>query len=88
MLTPSCNVAKCSRTSEGFIQVNYYFPQWFLAQAISIVMRSYDIRDLRKSDSSMRTLNVRSSYEVIFHSSLNGDADAVKYLLTAKKASV
>ena len=88
MLTPPCTNLKCIRTSESFVQVNYYFPQWFLARVVSVAMRCYDINDLRKSDFSVRTLNIRSRYEGIFKLSDDGDANAVKYLLTNKKASI
>lgn len=87
LLTPSCNSQKCYRTSEGFLQVNYYFPQWFLARIVSVAVR-YNETNIRRPDVSVRTLNVRSSYEGIFQSSSRGDADAVKYFLTSGKASV
>lgn len=88
MLTPSCTSINCQRTSEAFVQVNYYFPPWFLAQVLSIAIRCHDINNLRGSHVSVRTLNIRSSYDGIFQSSIRGDANAVKNLLMAKKASV
>ena len=87
LLTPLCNNKKCCRTGEGFLQVNYYFPQWFLARIISVAVR-YDETNIRKPKISVRMLNARNSYEGIFQSSVRGDASAVKHFLTSGKASV
>lgn len=84
VLTPSCNSRICQGSSEGFLQVNYYFPQWFLARILSLVIRS---QNGQTPEISLRLLNVRSSYETIFQYALRGDADSIKFLLTNKKAS-
>lgn len=85
VLTASCNSRLCQRSSEGFLQVNYYFPQWFLARILSLVVR---FQDAQTPEISLRLLNVRSSYESIFQYAHRGDADSIKFLLTKGKASV
>ena len=87
LLSPPCNNRKCYRSSNGFLQVNYYFPQWFLSKMVSIAIR-YNEANIRNPEIFVRTLHVRSSYEGIFQSSSNGDANAVKYFLESRKASV
>lgn len=85
VLTPSCNSPICQRSSEGFLQVNYYFPQWFLARILSFVVR---FQDAQTPEISLRLLNVRSNSERIFQYALSGDADSIKFLLTNGKGSV
>lgn len=85
ILTPSCNNRVCQRSSEGFLQVNYYFPQWFLARILSLVVR---FQDAQAPEISLRLLNVRSSYESIFQYAFNGDADSIKFCLANGKGSV
>ena len=87
LLTPPCNSKKCHRTGEGFLLVNYYFPQWFLARIISVAVR-YNETNIRKPEISMRVLNSQSRSEGIFQSSIRGDANAVKHFLTSGKASI
>ena len=84
-LTPSCSNVQCRRSSEGFLQIDYYFPPWFLARIVSMVMR---FKDSKIPDISMRVLNVRSAYEAVFSSAFEGDAKMVRYLLTMGQASV
>ena len=84
-LASTCSNAKCRRTSEGFLQIDYLFPPWFLARMISMAMR---FRDSKIPDLSMRVLNVRSSYEAVFLSAREGDAGLIRHLLTVKQASV
>ena len=45
-------------------------------------------KDSKIPDISMRVLNVRSAYEAVFSSALEGDAEMVRYLLTMGQASV
>ena len=84
-LTPSCSKTKCRRGSEGFLQLNYYFPQWFVARTISMVLR---FQDAKIPKISMRVLNVRDTYEDIFRNAHGNDADLVAYQLTSGQASV
>ena len=84
-LTPACTNIKCHRVSQGFLQVNYYFPQWFLARIVSVAMR---FQDSKVPSVSMRVLNLRSTYENIFRSSRRNDAGSVEYQLTIGQASV
>ena len=84
-LTPACSNTKCRRVSQGFLQVNYYFPQWFLARIVSVAMR---FQDSKIPNISMRVLNIRSTYENIFRDSRRNDAGSVEYQLTMRQASV
>ena len=84
-LASACSSINCQRSSEGFLQIDYYFPQWFLARIVSMAMR---FKDSKIPDFSMRVLNVRSSYEAIFSNAREGDAELVRYLLTTGQASV
>ena len=84
-LGPPCSYIKCRRASEGYLQINYYFPPWFLARIVSLSMR---FQDSKIPNISMRVLNVRDSYENIFRSALVNDAESVLYQLTVGQASV
>ena len=84
-LTPSCSNIKCRRVSEGFLQINYYFPPWFLARIVSLAIR---FQDSKIPNISMRVLNVRNTYENIFLSALGNDAESIRYQLTIGQALV
>ncbi len=84
-LASTCSNIKCQRSSEGFLQIDYLFPPWFLARIVSMAMR---FKDSKIPDLSMRVLNVRSSYEAVFLSAREGDAELVRYFLTMGQASV
>ena len=84
-LASTCSSMKCQRSSEGFLQIDYYFPPWFLARIVSMAMR---FKDSKIPHISLRVLNVRSSYEAIFLNAREGDAELVRYLLTTRQASV
>lgn len=84
-LTSTCSNIRCRRSSEGFLQIDYYFPPWFLARIVSMAIR---FKDSKIPNLSMRVLNVRSSYEAIFLNAREGDATLVRYLLTVGQASV
>ena len=84
-LASTCSNIKCQRSSEGFLQIDYLFPPWFLARIVSMAMK---FKDSKIPDLSMRVLNVRSSYEAVFLSAREGDAELVRYLLTMGQASV
>lgn len=85
VLTPSCSSRVCQGSSEGLLQVNYYFPQWFLARILSLVVK---FQDAQTPEVSLRLLNVRSSCESIFQHALHGDAESMKFLLNNGKGSV
>lgn len=83
-LTPDCTNEKCRRSSEAFVQINYYFPTWFaLSVSAAVSFQNSIIPEI-----SRRVLNVRDSYEEIFQSAIIGDAVSVQYLLTKRQASV
>lgn len=84
-LASLCSNTNCQRSSEGFLQVDYLFPPWFLARMVSMAMR---FKDSKIPELSMRVLNVRSSYEAVFLSAREGDTQLVRYLLTMGQASV
>ena len=84
-LTPPCRNEKCRRSSEAFLQVNYYFPTWFVARAVSLAV---SIQNSKIPKISMRVLNLRNSYEEIFQSCIVGDVHSVRYLLMSGQASV
>ena len=84
-LTPDCANEKCRRSSEAYLQLNYYFPSWFIARAVSFAM---SIQNSKIPKISMRVLNLRNLYEEIFQSCIVGNADSVRYLLTSGQASV
>ena len=83
--TPPCSSDECRRSSETFLQVNYYFPAWFLACAVSVAMK---VQGSRIPQFKLRILNLRDSYEEIFQSVISGDARSIQYLLTSGRASV
>lgn len=85
LLTPSCDNRRCQGSSEGYLQVNYYFPQWFLARILSLVVR---FQDAQTPEVSLRMLNVRSSCESIFRYAGSGDVDSIQFLLAQEKGSV
>ena len=84
-LTPECANEKCRRSSEAFLQVNYYFPSWFIARAVSVAM---SVQNSKLPKFSMRVLNLRHLYDEIFQAALVGNADTVSYLLLSGQASV
>ena len=84
-LTPDCVNEKCRRSSEAFLQVNYYFPSWFIARAVSIAM---SVQNSKLPKFSVRVLNLRNLYDEIFQAAMVGDADTVQYLLMSGQASV
>ena len=84
-LASKCSVPKCQRSSEGFLQIDYLFPPWFLARMVSMAMT---FKDSKIPDLSIRVLNVRSSYEPIFQNAREGGAGLVRHLLTMGQASV
>ena len=83
--TPPCSNDRCRRSSETFLQVNYYFPAWFFAWALSVAMK---VQSSRIPQFKLRILNIRDSYEEIFQSAISGDARSIQYLLTSGRASV
>lgn len=83
--TPPCNNGKCRRSSEAFVQFNYYFPSWFVARAVSFAM---SVQNSKIPKVSMRILQLRNSYEEIFQSCIVGDVHSVRYLLMSGQASV
>ncbi len=84
-LTPPCNNGKCRRSSEAFVQFNYYFPSWFVARAVSFAM---SVQNSKIPKVSLRVLQLRNSYEEIFQSCIVGDVHSVRYLLMSGQASV
>lgn len=84
-LTPSCSNTKCRRATDGFLQINYYFPQWFLTRIVSMAMK---FQDSKIPNICMRVMNVRNMYEGVFMSAFENDADAVEYQITIGQASV
>lgn len=85
LLTPSCDNRRCQGSSEGFLQVNYYFPRWFLARILSLVVK---FQDAQTPEVSLRILNMRSSCESIFRYAEYGDADSIQFLLAKGRGSV
>lgn len=85
VVTPPCDNERCKGSSEGFLQINYFFPGWFIARIISVTLR---FQGNTGPEMSFRILNVRSKNASIFHYASAGDAKAVDMLLTTKKASV
>ena len=83
--TPSCSNNDCRRSSEAFLQINYYFPAWFFARAVSVAMK---VQGSAIPQFKLRILNLRDSYEEIFQSTISGDARSIRYLLASGKASV
>lgn len=85
VVTPPCDNERCKGSSEGFLQINYFFPGWFIARIISMTLR---FQGNTGPEMSFRILNVRNRSASIFHYASVGDAEAVAMLLTTKKASV
>ena len=83
--TPSCSNSSCRRSSETFVQINYYFPIWFFAWALSVAVR---IQSFTVPKFKLRILNIRDSYEEIFQCAISNDARSVQYLLSSSQASV
>lgn len=83
--TPDCSNHKCRRSSETFLQVNYYFPTWFFAWALSVAMK---LQGSNIPQFKLQILNLRDSYEEIFQSAISNDAGSVQYLLSTGQASV
>ncbi|KAL3419618.1 b-cell lymphoma 3-encoded protein [Phlyctema vagabunda] len=73
------------KTAERFIQVNYYFPPWFLSRVLNF---SLSTSNLQKPEYSLRMLNVRSTFEAIFDGADKNDAALVRSLICNNKASV
>lgn len=84
-VTPSCSNNDCRRSSEAFLQINYYFPAWFFAWAVSVAIK---VQGSKIPQLKLRILNLRDSYDEIFQSSISGDARSVRYLLSSGQASV
>ena len=85
-LTPACTENNCQRSSEGFLQINYYFPWWFFAKILHIGLAFQ--QDSAIPRMSIHVLNVRDTYEDIFISARFNDVDSVEYQLTMGRASV
>ena len=83
--TPACSNNECRRSSEAFLQVNYYFPAWFFAWAVSVAMK---VQGSRIPQFKLRILNLRDSYDEIFQCAISGDAKSIQYLLASGRASV
>lgn len=84
-LTPSCSNTRCRRGADGYLQVNYYFPQWFLGRIVSTAMK---FQDSVFPKVRMRVLHTRNTFEGIFMNSFDNDADAVEHQLRNGQASV
>ncbi|KAG8531764.1 uncharacterized protein KY384_003400 [Bacidia gigantensis] len=82
---PECSNIRCRRSSEVFLQVNYYFPYWFLARALSMAMK---IQRSTIPQFKLRILNLRDSYDEIFQNAISGDSHSIQYLLASGQASV
>lgn len=85
-LTPACTNDTCLRTSEGFLQVNYYFPRWFLARIVHVGVGFNRRSTIPKM--TLRVLHVRDTFEDIFISARFNDVESVEYQLTTGRASV
>lgn len=84
-LTQQCTNKACGGNLEGFLQVNYYFPQWMIARMLSTAIR---LTPSKGPELSIRTLNIRHEKELIFMSALQGDTATVHKLLSEGQASV
>jgi ankyrin repeat protein len=85
-LTGSCDLPDtCNGTAQSFVQLNYYFPPWFLARFVTLSLR---ISDFQKPEYSLRMLNVRSKFEPIFIGAGRNDAALLRSLIHNGKASV
>ena len=84
-LSPPCNINACRGRSQGFIQLSYFFPRWFLSRA---VMMSALLHPTGGPEMCIRMVTVRNYSDPIFQYCYEGEVDSVRQLLVSGKASV
>ncbi|KAG4443535.1 hypothetical protein IFR05_001008 [Cadophora sp. M221] len=72
-------------TGQSFLQVNYFFPGWFLQRAVTFSLR---MSDFERPEYSLKLLHVRSTFESIFRAAGINDAAMVRSLIANNRASV
>jgi hypothetical protein len=75
----------CQGTGQSFMQINYYFPRWFLSRALAFSLRT---AGCLKPELSLRMLNVRSPFESIFVGAGFNDAALVRSVIANNRGSV
>lgn len=84
-LRSACNVNVCKGVSDGYMQLNYFFPPWFLARVVSMAIL---LNPTNGPEMCLRAVKLRDAFDPIFKSCLEGDVNSVKSMLTSGKASV
>ena len=83
-LTPSCDTKACIQRSSPTAVVTYVFPIWFLAWAVSLVMRLPSYKGLQFSLAVSRVVAASSA---IFHHTIRGNINDIKVLFSHRIAS-
>jgi len=86
-LMSSCDLPTdtCQGTGQSFMQINYYFPTWFLSRALTFSLRT---SEFQRPEHSLRMLNVRSPLESLFAGAGSNDAALVRSVITNNQGSV
>lgn len=84
-LSPPCNIKACQGRSQGFIQLSYFFPKWFVSRA---VMMSALLQPGGGPEMCIRMVTVRDFSDPIFQYCHEGKVDSVREMLVSGKASV
>ena len=83
-ITPSCDTRGCIQRSSPTVLVTYFFPMWFLAWAVSLVMR---LSTYNGPQFSLAVSRIVSSTSVIFEYAVRGNLDDLKMVLGHRIAS-
>lgn len=85
VLSPKCNVGMCKGMSAGYLKIDYLFPSWFTARAVSIAVLTSPSYG---PELCLRILNVRSAFDTTFRLCVTGDCAALEQMIKSGKASV
>lgn len=78
MVSPKCDVIECNHNTSAAIQVDYYFPSWFLNRQIHFSFRN---RHDSGPEHSLRVSRTVSSTSDIIKYAMQGDVKGMKELL-------
>lgn len=83
-LSANCTEVACCSNKSALINVQYWFPSWFL-QRMVILRNRYSPSN--GNQISVRTPRLAGSFTEIFAASLSGNLEMVRFLLSKRKAS-
>ena len=83
-ITPSCDTKACIQRSSPTAVVTYFFPMWFLAWAVSLILR---LSSYKGPQLSLTVSRIVAGSSAIFEYAITGKIDDVKTVLSHRIAT-